>query len=110
MPISYKNGKIYKIFNSVNDMIYIGSTCQPLSKRMAQHRSTSKKFTGTLYEFNLAMAMGKYGIDKFFIVLVEEWPCDSCAQLEMKEYKVIASFPYEKLYNEKKRGPSNYMY
>ena len=31
---SYSNGRIYCIRNSINDDIYVGSSCQPLSKRM----------------------------------------------------------------------------
>ena len=39
----YKNGKIYCIRNNINDDIYVGSTTQPLSKRMAQHREDAKR-------------------------------------------------------------------
>ena len=38
----YKNGKIYCIRNNINDDIYVGSTTQPLSKRMAWHRDAAK--------------------------------------------------------------------
>ena len=38
--MDYKNGKIYKILNTITDDVYVGSTCQPLSKRMAKHRET----------------------------------------------------------------------
>ena len=31
--MSYKNSKVYKIINSLNDNIYIGSTTEGLSKR-----------------------------------------------------------------------------
>ena len=34
----YSQGKIYCIRNTISDEIYIGSTCQSLSQRMAQHR------------------------------------------------------------------------
>ena len=40
--MTYKNGKIYCIRNSVDDDIYVGSTTQPLCKRMAMHRITLK--------------------------------------------------------------------
>ena len=45
MSRDYTNGKIYCIRNNVDDDIYIGSTTQALSKRMAKHRSNinSKK-------------------------------------------------------------------
>ena len=38
----YKNGKIYCIRNNITDDIYIGSTTQPLSKRMVCHRDAAK--------------------------------------------------------------------
>ena len=37
MP-NYQEGKMYKIYNTVNDEIYIGSTTRKLSERMAEHR------------------------------------------------------------------------
>ena len=35
----YNNGKIYKIINNFNDMVYIGSTCLPLRKRIFNHKA-----------------------------------------------------------------------
>ena len=40
--MDYSKAKIYQIINDVSDDIYIGSTCQPLSKRMAEHRTSMK--------------------------------------------------------------------
>lgn len=42
-PRNYSNGKIYCIRNHIDEHIYIGSTCQSLSKRMAYHRQDAKK-------------------------------------------------------------------
>ena len=39
----YTNGRIYKILNYIDDACYVGSTCQPLSKRMASHRADANK-------------------------------------------------------------------
>ena len=39
----YSNGKIYCIRNTITDDIYIGSTTQPLCKRMAYHRSDTQR-------------------------------------------------------------------
>ena len=36
--MDYKNGHIYKIFNDITNDVYVGSTTQPLSKRIAKHR------------------------------------------------------------------------
>ena len=35
----YNNGKIYRITNNIDEMIYIGSTCLPLRKRFYCHKT-----------------------------------------------------------------------
>ena len=40
--MDYKNGKIYQILNNVNDAVYVGSTTQPLCKRLYNHKQNSK--------------------------------------------------------------------
>ena len=81
--MDYKNGKIYQILNTINDECYIGSTCQKLSQRLAKHRksvnSKDKK------HLRLYQAMRETGIDKFYIELVEECPCDNIEQLRAIE-------------------------
>ena len=42
--VNYANGKIYKIISDNDDRIYIGSTCEGLSRRMTHHRAESKKY------------------------------------------------------------------
>ena len=44
MP-DYHKGKIYKILNTIDNEIYVGSTCELLSQRMARHRCSMKKTT-----------------------------------------------------------------
>ena len=44
--MDYSNGKIYKIVTDVDNEIYVGSTTQPLSKRMQWHRGNSNKIKG----------------------------------------------------------------
>ena len=39
MPIDYQESKIYKIYNTINDDIYVGSTTQKLCERMGDHRN-----------------------------------------------------------------------
>ena len=80
-------GKIYKVVNSINDKIYIGSTqLQYLSKRMAQHREHCIKapYVGKLYP-----AMKEIGIDKFSIVLLETMKFTDKEELKAKEYEWI---------------------
>ena len=38
----YTNGKIYKIINNFNDLVYIGSTCLPLRKRIFNHKKEQR--------------------------------------------------------------------
>ena len=40
--MKYQDGKIYQILNSETDDVYVGSTCQKLSKRMTNHRTKLK--------------------------------------------------------------------
>ena len=78
----YKNGNIYCIRNTIDDGIYVGSTTQPLSKRMVKHRCSAntcphkQKNTTHMYEL---------GVEHFYIELVEEYPCDNVEQLNRKE-------------------------
>ena len=39
----YSKSKKYKILNSIDDEIYVGSTMKTLSQRMAQHRLAVKR-------------------------------------------------------------------
>lgn len=84
--VNYQQGKIYKIVNSVNDVVYVGSTCEPLSRRMANHRAQAKfKPGGALHR-----AMIELGSDKFRIILVEDYPCSSKSHLEAREFQITS--------------------
>ena len=79
----YQNGKIYKIWNTINDEIYVGSSYEPLCKRMTCHRSDAKlikKQTSKLYKL-----MSELGIDAFHIELIENYPCDNREELRQRE-------------------------
>ena len=84
MPVNYQEGKIYKIYNTINGDIYIGSTTQKLCERMREHRSIIK------YKFNhnpLYQGFRDHGVENFFIELVEKSPCNGKDELrKMKEY------------------------
>ena len=79
----FSNGKIYCIRNCLDDDIYIGSTCQPLSKRMTKHRESmkdSKRQHLKIYE-----KMNDLGIEMFYIELIENYPCENIEQLNRRE-------------------------
>ena len=74
----YSNGKIYKLINDDMNLVYYGSTVQPLYKRMYSH----KNFTKDNYVCH-SSDLFLYGTCK--IVLVEEYPCENRQQLLMRE-------------------------
>ena len=83
MP-NYANGKVYKLINSVDGRIYIGSTTVSLSTRLAQHKSTAKKNPTPVYRhFNTI------GWDKVRIVLLETVTCFNREQLIQREQHYI---------------------
>ena len=101
MP-DYSFGKVYKIINSVNDIIYIGTTCGDLNLRMINHRSYAR--TGNPEAVHCAMR--EIGIDKFTMVWIEDYPCHNYKELADRSYKYMN---YEKsggteLYNQKVDG------
>ena len=83
----YSQGKIYCIRNSINDDIYIGSTCQSLSRRMSQHRSNLKH--GNIGGVKLYKKMNELGREHFYIELLEEYPCENVIQLTKREGELI---------------------
>ena len=58
--------------------IYVGSSCQPLSKRMAHHKTSSK--SEKKKQIKLYKKMNEYGFDHFYIELYEEYPCENVEQ------------------------------
>ena len=84
---NYQNGKIYCIRNSVDDEIYIGSSCQPLSKRMVWHREATRKDKKKNYK--VYQKMITLGVEKFYIELIEECPCETVEQLRKREGEII---------------------
>ena len=64
MP-DYSKGKIYKITNDYNDYVYIGSTCDTLSKNFSKHKTESKSRNNPLYKL-----MNEIGFERFRIELI----------------------------------------
>lgn len=80
----YSRGKIYRIVSDVSSKQYIGSTIQPLSHRMGQHRKDnncceSKK----LFQED--------GVENCRIILIENYPCNSKEELLKRERYYIDS-------------------
>ena len=79
----YENGKIYKITNTVTDDIYVGSTIHPLSRRFSDHKCFAKK--EICRNIKLYKLMNDLGLDKFSIVLIEDFPCETKTELCRRE-------------------------
>ena len=85
---NYSKAKIYKIYNDIDDEIYIGSTCSSLAKRMAKHRYSAKVDLGKTNR--LYKKMNELGKEHFFIVLIDEFhECENKEQLHKKEREKI---------------------
>lgn len=78
MP-NYQDGKIYKLICLNTGLIYVGSTCQPLCKRLAQHKSNTNSTNSKKIIEN----------GNFIIVLIELFPCETVEQLRAREYEII---------------------
>lgn len=67
--VNYQNGKVYKIINDNNEIIYIGSTAEKyLSSRYAKHKLKSPNHK---------------------IILIQNYACNSKEELCMREQEVI---------------------
>jgi len=74
MP-DYQKGKIYKLWSPQGNEIYIGSTINPLAKRLGQHKL--KRSCNSKYLFE--------NYDDVKIELIEEFPCNSKMELNRRE-------------------------
>ena len=84
MP-NYNNGKVYKIVNNIDNMIYIGSKTTRLCNRMNVHRFKMRNNnTATLYKH-----MRKIGLENFTIVLIECYSCSNKEQLLRRERYIL---------------------
>jgi len=80
--VNYRNGKIYCIRSLIRpDLIYIGSTCNTLSKRFSHHKTKSSTCSSKQI----------IDIGDSYIELIEDVPCDNKNQLIRREGQLIRS-------------------
>ena len=102
----YQYGKIYKITNTVDDMIYVGCTSLPLEERYAIHRKKSLKGQMVIHQH-----MRKHGRDKFTIHLIKNFPTYSRWHLEKEEFKCQSIIPeHLRLFSHRSRIPFGLTY
>lgn len=86
MP-DYSKGQIYTIRNRNDDSkIYVGSTIQPLYKRLYTHKCYSKKEE---YVNRLLYIEVNNDWSNWYIELYENYPCNNRNELEKREGEII---------------------
>ena len=79
MP-DYQKAKIYKLWSPSKNLVYYGSTVQPLSQRLGGHIRT--------YKYNKEKNLSSFLVlecEDYKIELVEDYPCNNLRQLLNKE-------------------------
>ena len=85
--MDYKNGKIYTIRSHQTEDFYIGSTTQPLSKRLYFHKVNYKYYINKKFHYLSSFEIVKY--NDCYIEVLEEYPCDNKQQLTKREGELI---------------------
>lgn len=87
-PNKYQHGKVYKIVNQVDDLIYyVGSTYQSLPKRLYDHKKEARQ--ESKQNRPLFKHLNSIGWDFAEIILIENHPCADKAELERRERHYI---------------------
>jgi group I intron endonuclease len=77
----YHNGKIYKLVNTVDDRIYIGSSASELSKRLYHHKKDARKRT----EQKVYKELNIIGWENVRIIQIEAFRCENKQELTARE-------------------------
>jgi hypothetical protein len=91
--VNYRNSKVYKIWSTQGENIYIGSTTkQYLCQRMDKHRSNYKAFQNGKYHYISSFKLFEdYGLENCFVELLEAKECNSKDELSQLEGQYIRS-------------------
>ena len=87
MP-DYSTGKIYSIRSHLTDDVYIGSTIQKLSDRLAEHKRYYKKWLITKKLYTTSFKIFEKDAE-CYIELIELYPCNSKIELHRREGEII---------------------
>ena len=86
----YKKGLIYTIRSPHTDNIYIGSTCQRLSKRLYAHRDNYRSYKNGATKYMTSYKILEFGDE--YIELLESYPCNSKMELHKREGELIRQY------------------
>jgi hypothetical protein len=84
----YENGKIYRI--ECNGLAYYGSTKQTLQRRLIQHICLYNKYLRDNKGYYSSFEILK--LEGYKIELVEDYPCSSKKELEIREKYYITNY------------------
>lgn len=82
--VNYQLGKIYRIVCDTTGLVYYGSTCDTLGRRLAKHRYQYKVFLENNKDHHTT-SIAVLENDNYKIVLVEHVSCGSKEELLMRE-------------------------
>lgn len=99
-------GSIYKIYNDINDKLYIGKTVYSLEERFNQHVRDSKRRKNE--KRPLYNAMNKYGANHFYIELIEKCNLEDLSAREI--YWIGYYNTYNNGYNATLGGDGTILY
>ena len=94
--MGYEKGKVYKLVNSVDDMVYIGFTIYKLRARLADHFYRARKGTNDKVHSHIRLV----GAEHFDVVLIKEYPCESYAELKAAAFEEMGKLDQSLLLNE----------
>jgi len=78
----YNNSKIYKIYNSINKKVYIGSTTRDLHNRFIEHKSKANTKLGRKCSSSIIINEDP---ENCKIELIEKYPCNNVSRLRARE-------------------------
>ena len=89
--VDYNKGKIYSIRSAQTNKVYIGSTVEPLARRLSSHRYKFKQWKNGKHHYVSSFELLQY--DDYYIELVENYPCLCKEELERHEGQITRAAP-----------------
>lgn len=92
---------IYKIINTVNNLVYIGQA-KDINRRLAAHRCIEHSPNALEYNNQIHTVMREYGIENFLFETIEECPVEKLNERE--KYWIAYYNSYKNGYNGTEGG------
>ena len=85
----YHRGKIYAIRSHQTPAVYIGSTCDRLSRRLSTHKNDYKRFNNGIKSTSNMSSFSILKYPDYYIELIEEFKCNNKMELTRREGEII---------------------